>query len=134
LWLGIAVEENAEGQQEVGFASHDGTYSVDFAVTTLAKNQAEGSDHATQLADYLIQRIGAYREEHLYKFLGAGLSEKLVRMSPQLPARLWLELDIIPFVLKHDEDESEESGTLPNAHTSLQVDEEADSMARKCLG
>lgn len=82
------------------------------------------------LADELVRRVGEYRQKHLYKFLGAGLTDKLVNLSPQLPARLWLELDIVPFVFPL----SESSHEVKYSHTALAVDEEADSMARKAIG
>jgi glycosyltransferase involved in cell wall biosynthesis len=51
-------------------------------------------------------------------------------MSPQLPARLWWELDIVPLVFdKPLEDPLAQVGR----HGIMFVDEEADSMARKCL-
>jgi hypothetical protein len=88
-------------------------------------------ERAGVLADYFVEKIRQYQQDHLYKFVGAGLAKKVVQMSPQLPARLWWELDIVPLVF--------ETGLeAPFPKTSrhrpvVTVDEEADSMARKCL-
>lgn len=159
LYIGIAVAEGAGGTVDVGFASHDGTYSIDFAVQTLGGNGASvpasgigtpglsGAQTPTGiasgthtplpleerpavLADYFVDKIRNYQQEHRYKFVGAGLTRKVVQMSPQLPARLWWELDIVPLVFdKPLEDPLAQTGR----HGIMFVDEEADSMARKCL-
>jgi hypothetical protein len=151
LYIGIAVQEGSHGTLDVGFVSHDGTYSMDFAVNTLMLNdQFDGSEVATPassrnlssapisskglphlLADFLIDKLMEYREEHSYKYIGAGINERAVHYSPQLPSRLWQELDIVPLVL--------EGGPTPDklraqrGPKSIHVDEEADTMARKAL-
>ncbi|KAF2176263.1 glycosyltransferase family 4 protein [Zopfia rhizophila CBS 207.26] len=156
LYIGIAVAEGAGGTIDVGFASHDGTYSIDFAVTTLGgRNGTSGTnsgqetpgasgtqtpsgtrtplppeERAGALAEYLVDKIRQYQKEHLYKFVGAGLTKKAVQMSPQLPSKLWWELDIVPLVFEIG---LEYPYTLKIRHSSILVDEEADSMARKCL-
>ncbi|KAF2787856.1 glycosyltransferase family 4 protein [Melanomma pulvis-pyrius CBS 109.77] len=137
LYIGIAVAEGTNGELDVGFSSHDGTYSIDFAVTTLEKqNWANGTENSAAqgrsvaIADFLIKQIRGYMERHLYKFVGAGLTKSVVELSPELPSRLWLELDIVPLVLEA----SPSQYRLRKAHAqSTTVDEEADSMARKCL-
>ncbi|KAJ9643061.1 hypothetical protein H2199_004583 [Coniosporium tulheliwenetii] len=155
LYLGIAVFEREQGQVDVGFASHDGTYSIDFAVETIGgPNGRQGSrngsgsesgsgngtprpvtplpfaaddDRAQIIVENLISKIREYQEQHFYKFVGAGVSKKAVLLSPQLPSRLWAELDIVPMVFGRGL-ESRSINSLP-----FTVDEEADSMARKCL-
>lgn len=155
LYLGIAAFEREQGQVEVGFASHDGTYSIDFAVEIIGgPNGRQGSrngsgsdsgsgsgtprpvtpqpfavedDRAQIIVDNLISRIREYRERHFYKFVGAGVSKRAVLLSPQLPSRLWAELDIVPMVFERGL-ESRSISSLP-----FTVGEEADSMARKSL-
>ncbi|KAF2004518.1 glycosyltransferase family 4 protein [Amniculicola lignicola CBS 123094] len=126
LYLGIAVTEDADGRLAVGIASHDGTYSVDFAVHSVEPKE----DRSTTLADFLINRISRYRNEHHYRFVGAGVTEKVVKISPNLPSRLWLELDIIPLIF---EDISELPYRQDDVPATALVDEIADSAARKCL-
>lgn len=79
----------------------------------------------------MIEKIREYQQEHLYKFLGAGLTKKTIEMSPYLPARLWWELDIVPFVFETGFEMP--YGSKQKHHSTVLVDEEADSMARKCL-
>ena len=88
-------------------------------------------ERPTAIAEYLIHRIREYQQEHLYKFVGAGLTKKSLEMSPHLAARLWWELDIVPLVF-----ETGLEYPYPHKarhHSNVLVDEEADSMARKAL-
>ncbi|KAK7539020.1 trehalose phosphorylase [Phyllosticta citricarpa] len=165
LYIGLAARQDERGLLEVGFASHDGTYSLDFAVHVLggedpnSRNRRsskssngfstgfssncsswDGSrpstpavplrehDRDKALADFVISKISEYQQEHLYKFAGAGITKALVDLSPQLPSRLWWELDIVPLVFEHG---LENLGGAPKA--AVTIDEEADSMARKSL-
>jgi len=161
LFLGISVQEGLAGTLDVGFASHDGTYSIDFAVEVLGGKSESPSTSGrdtpsglrpgtptpqgimtpsglrtplpqeyrpTVIADFFLQKIREYQEEHFYKFVGVGITKTAARMSPQLAARLWWDLDIVPMVF-------EMGLEYPNggAPIKMTVDEEADSMARKCL-
>jgi len=149
LFIGIAVQSGPHGSLDVGFASHDGTYSIDFAVTSLtitsdrsgASTPAEGpsgtstpvsqDDLPDFLVDFLITKLSSYQKEHLYKFTGAGINENALRYSPLLAARLWQELDIVTLVMP-DDLSPDQMRAERSKHTVL-VDEEADSMARKAL-
>lgn len=148
LWVGVAAEKKEDGSVDIGFACHDGTYNIDFAVHTLGGNsdQAAGgsedgscptnlpSDKDGQeaaISEYLICAIRTHEQSNHYKFLGAGLSQEVVELSPQTPARLWSELDIVPVVIPE-----RDGGSLRSSKTVddvLGVDELADSMSRKCL-
>jgi alpha,alpha-trehalose phosphorylase (configuration-retaining) len=130
LYLGLAARQDEHGQVEVGYAAHDGTYSIDFAVhvfETLDPDSSVAQDMSDELANHIVSSILGYQQDHLYKFVGAGVTKALVNMSPQLPSRLWSELDIVPMVF---EQEPEILGAPIDVKS---VDEEADEMARKCL-
>lgn len=143
LYLGLAAKENEHGQVEIGLASHDGTYSIDFAVRVIGGQEDSSAvaqdgmqstpvpllieDRAQVLLDHFVSSILAYEQEHAYKFVGAGITKKLVAMSPQLPSRLWADLDIVPMVFE----KGLEGPEAPSDGTT--IDEEADSMARHCL-
>jgi hypothetical protein len=103
-------------------------------VHSLDSNDETSKDNtakATMLADYIITSISKYSHSHFYKFAGAGISKPLATLAPQLCARLWAELDIVPLVFERSfEDPLKQS---PATQPPLSVDEEADSMARKCL-
>jgi hypothetical protein len=88
---------------------------MDFAIDVLSK---DFSTHS--IDDHLIDRIGSYAKHNAYRYLGAGIAEQLLKLRPHLLSRLWAELDIVPIIVKAE-------------GASDDVDEGADSMARKCV-
>jgi hypothetical protein len=149
-FLGIAAFVQRDGGVDAAFVSHDGTYSIDFAVEKL-RNQKQkhspagnsgfeaGTDTASPashispeglsslLAEYFVSKIRDYEQGHYYKFVGVGMTRRVATLSPELPSRLWAELDIVPMIFEQSLDYQKLGGER------LMVDEEADSMARKCL-
>jgi len=115
LWLGLAATKLDDGRVKIGFACHDGTYTMDFAVDVLSKYGNSGS-----IGDHLIYRIGTYAERNSYRYLGAAVSEQLLELCPDILSRLWADLDIVPIIVKTEGCRND-------------VDEVADSMARKCV-
>jgi len=115
LWLGLAAATLDDGRVKIGFACHDGTYTMDFAVDILSPGLNSHS-----IEDHLIDRIGSYARQNAYRYLGAGIAEQLLEICPYILSRLWAELDIVPIIVKAE-------------GASDDVDEVADSMARKCV-
>ncbi|KAF2238617.1 glycosyltransferase family 4 protein [Viridothelium virens] len=126
LYLGIAAKEVDNEQIEIAFCVHDGVYSTDFAVDTF-RHQSD-RDRAQKVADYVVRRIREYEQGQMHKYAGAGITVHTKEISPTLPSRLWLELDIVPMIF--EKTVGSENGTGNN---EFDVDEEADSMARKCI-
>ncbi|OJD31654.1 glycosyltransferase family 4 protein [Diplodia corticola] len=151
LYLGLSARQDHHGLIEIGIASHDGTYSIDFAVWVLGDDKRDNGtssssdspsasrshtpalplaeeDREKVLSDFFLSKVLNYQKEHHYKFVGAGITKTLVSLSPQLPSRLWWELDIVPLVFEHGLEN-------PNGGPAevVTIDEEADSMARKSL-
>jgi hypothetical protein len=102
-------------------------YLIDFSVKYIMFDDAVsmGQD---PIADYVIEAVQLYEHNNLSKFIGAGLPTTLKYISPSLCSRLWLELDIVPIVMRPDDENKERS-----FWDVKQVDEQADSMARKCI-
>ncbi|KAK4556788.1 hypothetical protein LTR86_006359 [Recurvomyces mirabilis] len=142
LWLGVALE-SGDRFVKLGFACHDGTYTIDFAVHQLdlqrqilepgqidgrAVKDQDGSKKGASLAicDYLIKSVREYQENNHYKFLGVGIAQEVVDLSSQVPSMIWSELDIVPIIVPRLS-----RSTTPDVNKG--VDELADSMARKCL-
>jgi hypothetical protein len=144
-YMGIAVVDGPEGSLEVGFAAHDGTCSIDFAVFSLQRLAIDSSipvvssgtdlrafisaslqQQRTVLTDFIMENLCSYQTENMYKFVGVGLTRQASEMSPQIMSRLWLELDAVSFVFSPTLDDSE-----PGNRSDMTVDEQADSMARK---
>lgn len=125
-YLGLSAVHVDDKTVAVAMAIHDATYCIDFSVRHV--DVAKKSDGVDPIADLLIPTIKEYETEHLVKFIGVGVPSKLFEISPTLCSRLWLILDIVPILLRPDGDSSERSfWDVKN------VDEQADSMARKCI-
>jgi hypothetical protein len=127
LWLGLAAKQHDDGSVSTGFACHDGTYTMDSAVHVLQKDSKELSQAsgptgsvANAIESYMVSRIGHYARDNAYRFLGAGIPEELSDMCPGLATLLWSELDIVPIVIQKEDSFND-------------LDEVADSMARKCV-
>lgn len=67
------------------------------------------------------------------KFVGAGLPTELLENAPKLCSRLWLDLDIVPISIVPEIEEYERRWKKRSFWNSKCVDEQADSMARKCI-
>lgn len=62
-------------------------------------------------------------------FLGAGLTDLLFNdISPELPSRIWSEMDVVPMVFRVGRDYQ-----FVEDHRAQRVDDQADSMARKVI-
>ncbi|KIW07414.1 uncharacterized protein PV09_02256 [Verruconis gallopava] len=134
LWIGLASAVQANGQVQIGFAAHDGTYSIDFAVKTVGELQDGYSypdgDHlsdnlAQEIENKCIDELRDFKQKHYYKIVGAGISTSLSVLCPRLPSLLWSELDIVPFVLER---------TTKSLNVMETIDEHADAVARRCVG
>jgi hypothetical protein len=131
LWIGLSMITSKDHIVKVGIVCHDGTEPIDFAVYVLHV-QVDGYDQhepsstlnieqrATELNTFFIDTLREVARANTCKFVGAGVCSKIVRWSPQLPARLWTELDILPITLDTKDTNQDASGS-------------ADSMARNCI-
>ncbi|KAG5756947.1 hypothetical protein H9Q70_000486 [Fusarium xylarioides] len=127
LYLGISAVFADDHTAVIALAIHDTVYLNDFSIKhiSLDEDMREGQD---LIADHIINEVEAYEHENFVKFIGAGLPVTLKYMSPYLCSRLWLDLDIVPVVLRPDHEAKEK-----NFWDVKRVDEQADSMARKCI-
>jgi hypothetical protein len=128
LYVGISAVFSDAHTAVVAVAIHDDTYLLDFSVKDIRTNGGanKGKD---PIADYVINELEKYEHANLAKFIGAGLPIELKTKAPRLCSRLWLELDIVPITIKPDAEEPRDQ-RFWNAKC---VDEQADSMARKCI-
>ena len=128
MFLGIAVRQTDESHTDIGFCTHDGTYSTDFVVHTL-KTEGLKQNMAEAISKFIIPTIRTYQIKHKYKYMGAGISKDTVLLSPTLPAELWKQLDIIPLVIA----KGQMSSTIGTLEADMEVDEMADSVVRSCI-
>lgn len=86
-----------------------------------------------RIAEYVIQELTSYEHNNLAKFVGAGLPYELLARAPKLCSRLWLELDIVPISVMPELEGHEAESKDRTFWSAKCVDEQADSMARKCI-
>jgi len=130
MYVGIAVNPLPDGSCEIGLSTHDGSYSTDFSVKKLKFK--ETPEHSIQIENHIVRTLIDFSTEHLFKFVGAGITEKLVTLAPKLCGRLWKELDIVPIVV----DVRSTQRSLKGDETDAKLrpaDEQADSAVRKAL-
>ncbi|KAF0645386.1 hypothetical protein FPSE5266_09908 [Fusarium pseudograminearum] len=127
LYLGISAVFADDHTAVIALAIHDTVYLNDFSIkhVSLDEEMRQGQD---LIADHIINEVETYEHVNFVKFIGAGLPVTLKYMSPSLCSRLWLDLDIVPVVLRPDHEAKEK-----NFWDVKRVDEQADSMARKCI-
>ncbi|CAO2649353.1 Nn.00g067380.m01.CDS01 [Neocucurbitaria sp. VM-36] len=144
IYAGIAVAQKDNGAYQIALALHDGTYCLDYDLINVPFDQdnsasstssESGSGVATpasledipnDLAKAVLKKLSSFRTTRLSKTMGAGLTEQVAELCPQLAALLWSELDIVPFIF----------GPNPFSkrdQSSMSVDEEADYMSRKTV-
>ena len=70
--------------------------------------------------------------EHLEKFVGIAMPVDLAMKCPHLCSRLWAELDIVPLVL-HGKGVHSVGWINRELWTDKTLDEQAESVARKCI-
>jgi hypothetical protein len=101
-------------------------------VKTIELGSKYGGD-GDHVADHVLQELETYEHQNLSKFIGAGIPYELMKRSPKLCSRLWLEMDIVPISIR-PELEGLEPETKDRMYWDVKcIDEQADSMARKCL-
>ncbi|KIJ68931.1 glycosyltransferase family 4 protein [Hydnomerulius pinastri MD-312] len=99
MWAGIAgAVVNGGKSFEVAISVHDSVYSTDFASAVVPYNSADPAKTAAEIENHVLETIKKFSQEHLCKFLGAGVTLALLKESPNLCTRLWIEADIVPIV------------------------------------
>jgi alpha,alpha-trehalose phosphorylase (configuration-retaining) len=125
--LGISAVFANDHTAVVALAIHDTVYLIDFSVKHIVLDDAMRSGEDL-IADFVCAEVKKYETTNFSKFIGAGLPTTLKYMSPTLCSRLWLDLDIVPIVMRPDDEHKEMT-----FWDVKRVDEQADSMARKCI-
>jgi len=99
MWAGISgavVNNNTEF--EISISIHDSVYSTDFASMCVPWSANNLEKTAKEIEQYVMQALRKFSIDHLCKFLGAGITLSLLKESPNLCTRLWLDMDIVPIV------------------------------------
>jgi len=100
MWAGVAGSVvNNNTQYEVAISIHDSVYNTDFASTVFPYSpNTDGDTMSKEIEKHILGTFRKFSNEHLCKFLGAGVTLSLLRDAPNLCTKLWLELDIVPIV------------------------------------
>ena len=112
-------------QAIIALVIHDCVYLLDFCVNHIGWNDEHYA--AISIADFIISKLSNYEHEHLCKILGAGVAQKVISRN------LWAELDILPISSHGYSIEGLEARHEQTSWDSRSVEEQADSMARKCI-
>lgn len=141
--MGIAIAPSNNDTYRAVLALHDGSYgircfSLDISADAeTASNSSAGPRSkvaklplAQSSADILMATITSYlhryRKQNTTKLMGAGITQRLATLCPQLPMELWSKLDIVPFTFELDTKSNRGQATMS-------VDEEAEFMVRKTV-
>ncbi|KHO00424.1 clock-controlled protein-9 protein [Metarhizium album ARSEF 1941] len=119
-FVGISATLHRKQRMTVAFAFRNAVHLVDFHVADL---ELAGE---TPITDGIVGCLESYARAKSAKIIAAGLPSLLGDRCSTLCPRLWLELDVIPFVIP----EENWTGT---PWRDKNVDEQADSMARRCI-
>ncbi|KAJ5135712.1 uncharacterized protein N7515_004990 [Penicillium bovifimosum] len=128
IYVGVCVSKAADSGPHIAIAFRDPTYLLDFLEKSLPPAATE-----LDISQSIINELKNYSDVHLEKILGVALPRTLHGRMPSLSQRLWAELDILPILL--DEESSIESSADNETCVHLidkGIDEQADSLARKC--
>lgn len=125
-----------DGLVTVALAIRDVTYLLDFVQQDIRPKKDEPP--CAQIGDFVVSQLGQFSERHAEKFIGLAMPQRLADACPSLCSRLWAELDVLPLVLR---EESRRDGDdkfafgLPDskAWKIRSIDEQAESMGRKCV-
>lgn len=117
----------------IAIAIRDPTYLLDFVVKNL---ESEVSTCAEEATEFVMGTLRPYMEKHLEKIVGIAMPTRVANHCTQLTSRLWAELDIIPLVLPESRLLDPFTSRGPSERRSWDsraIDEQAESMARKCV-
>lgn len=159
MFVGVAIIAKSPTEVEIGICTHDGTYSTDYCIHQLNVDEhISPQDRANVVTKHVIEQLKFFSTEHCLKFVGAGVTEKSLEITPALPSVLWRDMDIVSMVYKcsytapktgfsmdpelQGEQDSFDAAALANGGmyrplsdedtVLIDVDEQADSAVRKC--
>ena len=132
LYIGISIAFLDSHHCVIAISIRDSVYLHDFSVKQLNLVGDEKKDPDT-ISDHIINELSSYERNVFGKFIGAGIPYRLMTLIPKISSRLWAELDAVPILVDPDF-EGHEADIRDQAYWNVKsVDEQADSMARKCI-
>ncbi|KIK59828.1 glycosyltransferase family 4 protein [Collybiopsis luxurians FD-317 M1] len=98
MWAGIAGSVVANNQYEISISIHDSVYNTDYTSITFSYSPNTLETMSKEIEKRILETLRKFSQEHLCKFLGAGVTLSLLKDAPNICTKLWLELDIVPVV------------------------------------
>ncbi|KAJ5174497.1 uncharacterized protein N7482_000374 [Penicillium canariense] len=134
IYAGVSAFFSKKHGTTIAIAVRDTTYLLDFVEKVY--EPGEHQPCAEEVVQYITSKLKAYEEKHLEKIVGVAMPKHVMDHCPDLCSHLWAKLDIIPLVLPEsslvDPFTSSEQAP-PRNWDSKTVDEQAESMTRKCV-
>lgn len=127
IYVGISIDISSDYKWCVAIALRDETYLLDF----IEKNFSSPTSYTCQ---QILAELKRYCDAHSEKILGAALPRSLHKRMPSLCPQLWAELDILPIILDEEADCDATAESMTRIHFQRKpVDEQAESLSRKCI-
>lgn len=80
MWAGVAGAVLVGGKSfEIAISVHDSVYSTDFTSAVIPYNPANPTKNATEIENHVLDTFKKFSQEHLCKFLGAGVTLGLLK-------------------------------------------------------
>jgi alpha,alpha-trehalose phosphorylase (configuration-retaining) len=80
MWAGIAgAVVNGGSSIDIALSVHDAVYNTDFALHCIPYNRDDPEKSAIEIELHVIQTLMKFSQEHLCKFLGAGVTLALLK-------------------------------------------------------
>lgn len=129
IYAGVSIGTTGDFVSRAVIAVRDDTYLLD-----LLEHEFATPATSPMIHEHIISRLKKYSDEHSEKVLGVALSRSLHKRIPALCPQLWAELDIIPIVLVEEPDANATAEAMTKLHFQQKpIDEQAESLARKCI-
>jgi len=129
LYIGAAATKVDDETVRIGITIHDGVYSVNTRINQLIARDGHNIQHLIKVD--VSNAIRGHEAQHWAKFVGAGVTLGPEKICPEICAFLWNHLDIVSMALPVRTtacDGFEDARAIP-----VDVDEQSDSAARKCV-
>lgn len=96
MWAGVAGAILTGGKSfEIAISVHDSVYSTDFTSAVVPYNSATPAKNAAAIETYLLDTFKKFSQEHLCKFLGAGITLSLLKEVPPVLISSFLHRTLI---------------------------------------
>ncbi|KAJ9234761.1 CAZyme family GT4 [Paecilomyces variotii] len=127
IYAGVSATFHDGQASTIAIAVRNATYLLDFLERHFEPGERASGAEITGL---IIEQLRQYSENQLEKFIGVAIPASLAEKCPTLCSRVWAELDIVPIIFRENKALDEPQNRRWEARS---VDEQAESMARKCV-